>query len=265
LARTSRTATGGEWHSFGHMNGGGRAEVSRSYVNNVRTDGQWHSFGNSRNVSLGRNFSEYSFSAANRANPSDILAFHGRFNSNRSLNAPAMPRFSSFSSFSGERSIANFGSSRRFGTVDFASSSFGGSGYGDLGFSNSLLGSGLSLFPNLLIGSLLHLGTAALGGGGMLAGGVLAGNAISLAAQWLGSGLGSNGFGQDDSADVGFGYNPGGFGIGFGFAPALVSPACSAVMSFQGPGSPWRGYCGPTFYQPPAWNGVSKFGDRLIR
>jgi hypothetical protein len=173
-----------------------------------------------------------------------------------------MSRFLSYSWFSGNRSISNFGSSRGFGTENFASSSFGGSGYGDFGFSNSLLGPGLSLFPNLIFGSLLHLGTAVLGGGGILEGGVLAGNAISFAARWFGSGLGSKGFGQDDSTGVDFGYSQSGFGIGLGFAPALVSPACSSSLSFQGPGSPWRGYCGPALYQPPAWNDVSKFGYR---
>ena len=38
LARTSGNAMGGGWHSFGNMNGGGRAEMSRSYGSNVRAD-----------------------------------------------------------------------------------------------------------------------------------------------------------------------------------------------------------------------------------
>jgi hypothetical protein len=262
LARTSGMAVGGGWHSFGNMNGGGRAGMSRGYGSSMRAAGQWNSFGNSRNGSFGRNDSGYSFSAASRENASDMHASGLGFTSNRFSNTPAMSRFSSFSSFSTGRTLANFESSRGFGSADFASSGFGNSGFGDLGFSNSLLGSGLSVFPNLLFGAMLHLGTSVLGGGGILEGGLLAGNAFSLAARWLGSGLGSNGFGQGDSAGVDFGYSPGGFGIGFGFVPAPVWPACNAVASFQGPGWGWSGYCGPTLYYPPAWNGIGQFGDR---
>jgi hypothetical protein len=236
--------------------------MARGYGNNAGVGGQWHSFGNSRNGSFGRNVSGNSFSAASRANSSDLHAFRGRFDSNRFSNTPATSRFSSFSSFSNGRSMTNFGSSRRFGNGDFASSSFGNSGFGDLSFSNSFLGSGVSLLPNLLFGGLLHLGTSVLGGGGLLEGGLLAGSAISLAARWLGSGFGSNGYGQGDSAGVDSGYSPGGFGIGFGFAPAPVWPACNAVASFQGPGWGWSGYCGPSPYYPSVWNGSSRFNDR---
>jgi hypothetical protein len=266
LTRTSTNASGAGWHSFGNMNGGARTEMPRGYGNNVRTGGQWRAFGNSRNESFGRNVAGNSFSAASRANSSDLRAFRGGFDSNRFSNMPAMSRFSSFSSFSGGRSTTDFGGSSRFGSGDFTSFGFGNSGFGGSGFSNSLLGSGLSLFPNLLFGGLLHLGTSVLGGGGILEGGLLAGNAISLAARLLGSGLGSNGYGQSDNAGVGFGYSPGGFGIGFGLAPAPDWPACNAVASFQGPGWGWGGYCGPSLYSrhyyPPAWNGISQFGDR---
>lgn len=251
-ARTSGMAMGGGWSSFG-MNGGGRSEASRGYGHDARTDSQWHSFGNRGNGSFGRNVAQYSFSATSRANPSDMRGSYGRFNSNRFSNASAMSRFSSFSSYSDGRSIGNFRGSRHFETGDFAGARFGGSGFGDEGFSSSL-GSDLSLFPNLLFGGLLHLGTAVLGGGGLLEGGLLAGNVISLAAHWLGSGLGSGpgstGFGQDGSAGVEFGYSPGGFGIGFGLTPAPAWPACGAVASFPGPGWGWQGYCGPPLYRP---------------
>ena len=261
LARTSGNAMGGGWHSFGNSRIVGRAEVSRTYGSDLRADGQWHSFGNSRNGSFGRNASGFSFAAASRANASDTHALRGGFNSNRFSNTPARSRFSSFSSFSDGRSMANFGSSGRFGTAGFASSNFGNPGFGDLGFSNSLLGSGVSLIPNLLFGGLLHLGTSVLGGGGILEGGLLAGSAISLAARWLGSGLGSNGSGQGDSAGVDFGFSPGGFGIGFGFAPAPAWPACNAVASFQGPGWGSSGYCGPSPYYPSGWSGIRQFGN----
>jgi len=262
LARTSGNAMGGGWHSFGNSNGGGRVGLSRGYRNDVRPQGQWNSFGNSRNGSFGGNASGYSFAAASRANASDTRAFRGGFNSQRFSNAPASSRFSSFSSFSDNRSFASFGSSRRFGTADFAGSGFGNLGLGGSDFSNSFLGSGVSLFPNLLFGGLLHLGTSVLGGGGILEGGLLAASAISSVARWLGSGFGSNGYGQGDSPGVGFGYSPGGFGIGFGFAPAPVWPACNAVASFQGPGWGWSGYCAPSPYYPSGWNGISQYGDR---
>jgi hypothetical protein len=259
-------ASGAGWHSFGNTNGGGWAGMSRSYGNNVRTDGQWHAFGNSRNGSFGRNVSGNSFSAASRANSSELRAFRGGFDSLRFSNSPATSRFSSFSSFSGGRSTTDFGGSSGFGSGDFANFGFGNSGFGGSGFSNSNLGTGLSLFPNLLFNGLLHLGTSVLGGGGILEGGLLAGNAISLAARWLGSGFGSNGYSQGDSAGVDSAYSPGGFGIGFGLAQAPARPACNAVASFQGPGWGWSGYCGPSLYSPhfypPAWNGISLFGDR---
>ena len=145
--------------------------------------------------------------------------------------------------------------------ANFASSGFGNSGFGGSGFSNSFLGSGVSLFPNLLFGGLLHLGTSVLGGG-ILEGGLLAASAISSVAHLLGSGLGSNGYGQSDSSNVDFGYSPGGFGIGFGFAPTPAWPACNPVASFQGPGWGWSGYCGPSPYYPSGWNGSSQYGDR---
>ena len=112
----------------------------------------------------------------------------------------------------------------------------------------------MSLIPNLLFGGLLHLGTSFLGGGGILEGGLLAGSAISLAARWLGSGLDSNGFGQEDPAGVDFGFGPRGFGAGFEAAPAPVWPACNAVASLQGPGWRWSGYCAPILYYPSGWN-----------
>jgi hypothetical protein len=260
-ARTSGNTMGASWHSFGNSSGGGRAELSRGYRNDVRPQGQWNSFGNSRNGSFGRNASGYSFPAASRANASDTHAFRGGFNSQRFSNAPARSQFSSFSSFSDGRSLASFGNSRRFGTAGFAGSGFGYSGFGGSDFSNSFLGSGVSLFPNLLFGGLLHLGTSVLGGGGILEGGLLAGSAISLVARLLSSGLGSNGYGQGDSSGADFGYSPGGFGIGFGFAPAPAWPACNAVASFQGPGWGWSGYCGPSPYYPSGWNGISQYGD----
>jgi hypothetical protein len=172
-----------------------------------------------------------------------------------------MSRFSSFSSFSTGRSMGNFGSAR-FGTADFDSSGFGSSDFGGLSFSNSLIGSSISLIPNLLFGGLLHLGTSFLGGGGILEGGLLAGSAISLASRWLGSGLDSNGFGQEGPAGVDFGFGPHGFGASFAPAPAPAWPACNAVSSFQVPGWGWSGYCGATPYYPSGWNGIIQFSGR---
>jgi hypothetical protein len=140
----------------------------------------------------------------------------------------------------------------------------GSTDFGGFGSSNSLIGSSISLIPNLLFGGLLHLGTSLIGGGGLLEGGLLAGNAISLAARWLGSGLGSNGYGQGGPASVDFGFGPGGFGVNFGFAPAPTVPACIPVASFQGPGWAWSGYCGPSPYYPSGWNGISQFGNPTI-
>jgi hypothetical protein len=150
----------------------------------------------------------------------------------------------------------------RFDSADFASSGFGSSGFGGSDFSNSPLGSSLSLIPNLLFGGLLHLGASVIGGGGILEGGLLAGSAISLAARWLGSGLDSNGFGQQGPAGVDFGFGPRGFGVSFGSAPAPAWPACNAVANFQGPAWGGSGYCGPSPYYPSGWNGISQFGDR---
>ena len=264
FARTSVNAAGGGWHAFGNSSGGGRAEISRGYVNHVRADSQWHSFGNSRNESFGRNFSGFSTARASRGYGPEIHASRGGFSSNRfSSSAPAMSRFSSFSSFSTGRSMRGFGNDR-FGRTDFASSGFGSSGFGGSDFSNSLFGSSLSLIPNLLFGGLLHFGTSVFGGGGILEGGLLAGSAISLAARWLGAGLGSNGFDQGGPAGVDFGIGPGGFGVNFGFTPAPAWPACNAVASFQGPGWGWSGYCGPSPYYPSAWNGISLFGDHRM-
>jgi hypothetical protein len=259
FARTSVNAAGGGWRSFGNSSGGGRAGISRGYVNNVRADGQWHSFGNSRNESLGRNVSGFSFARTSRGYAPDRDASRWGFRSNRfSSSTPAMSRFSSFST---GRSRGEFGSDR-FGSTDFASSGFGSAGLGGSDFSNSLLGSSLSLIPNLLFGGLLRFGTPLFGGGGLLEGGLLAGNAISLAARWLGSGLGSNGFDQGGPAGFDNGFGPGGFGVSFGFTPAPAWPACNAVASFQGPGWGWSGYCGPSPYYPSRWNGISLFGDR---
>jgi hypothetical protein len=157
--------------------------------------------------------------------------------------------------------MRSFGSDR-FGSADFASSGFGSSGFGGSDFSNSLLGSGVSLFPNLLFGGLLNLGSSVFGGGGLLEEGLLAGSAISLAARWLGSGLDSNGFGQEGPAGVDFGFGPSGFGVSIGFAPAPAWPPCNVVTSFQGPGWRWSDYCGPSPDYPSRWNSISLFDDR---
>lgn len=262
LARTSGSAMVGGLPSFGRSSGSVRQEMPRSYGSNVRAGGQWHSFGNSRDGSFARNVSGFSFAGASRENALGIHASGLGFGSNRfSSNRPAMSRFSSFSSFSGGRSMASFGSSRRFGSGDFSRSGFGNSGFGDLGFSNSLIGSSLSVIPNLLFGGLLQLGTTVFGGGGILEGGLLAGNAISLAARWLGSGLGSNGFSQGGSAGGDNSFGPGAFGVNFGFTPALAWPACNAVTSFQGSGWGSSRYCGPSPNYPLSRSGASQFGD----
>ena len=260
-ARNSGNAMGGGWHSFGNLSHGGGAEMSRGYGSSVRPDGQWRSFGNSRNASFGTNVARFSFSGENRATASNARTPRLGFSSNRfSTNRPGSPRFSSFSSFSSGRSMANFGSSSfgnsRFGRSGFGSSGFGNSAFGGSGFSNSLIGSHVSLIPNLLLGGLLGFGTSGFGGGGIL--GV---SALSFALRAFGFGLGSNGFGQGGFAGGDFGFGQGRFGWGFGFDEAPVWPPCGAGVSFWRPGWTWSGYCGPYPYYPLGWNGTGSFGD----
>ena len=173
---------------------------------------------------LAGNVSGNSFSAAGRANSLDLRAYGGGIQLESFFKICRQRRgFRPSRLFSGGRSMTNFGSSAALGA-------------GILPVSVSETPSAIPLVSQIrfldrdcrysptVFNGLLHLGTSVLGGGGLLEGGILAGSAISLAARWLGSGLGSNVYGQGDSAGVGFGYSPGGFGIGFGFAPAPVWP-----------------------------------------
>jgi hypothetical protein len=255
-ARTAGNAMGGGWHSFGNLRPGVGSEMSRAYASNVRTDGQWHSFGNSRHASFGANVSGLSSFRASREAASYTHAPRMGFNWNRfSTNWPGSSRFSSFSS---GRSMENFGR-YRFGSSGPASLDFGNSVDGISSFSNSLIGSNVSLIPNLLLGGLLRLGTSVFGGGG-----ILGGSALSFAARSFGLGLASNGFNQGGFAGGEFGIGRGGFSWDFGFQEAPVCPARGAGASFWGPGSAWSGYCGPYPYYPLGWSGSGYFGNSRI-
>jgi hypothetical protein len=250
---TSRNAAGGGWRSFGNLDRGGGAEMSRGYGSNVRTDGQWHSFGNSRNASLERNSSGFSPFGRGRVTASNRHSSGLGFNSNRfSSNVPASTRFSSFSSFSSSRSMGNFGDSR------FGSSNLGNSSFGHSGFSNSGIGSGVSLIPSLL-GGFLNLGTSGFGGQG-----ILAANALSLAVRLFVSAIGATDFGQGASAGGDFGFGQGGFGGNSGLESAPVWPACAPGAPFWPPRPASGVYCGPYAYQPFGWSSVDYLGDLRI-
>ena len=261
-ARTSGSVGAG-WHSFGNVSRGGGAELSRVSASNGGSGSQWRSFGNSRASTFGRNNSGYSSFRTSRETPSNLHSAGFGFGSNRfATDRSASPQFSSFSSFSSGssgRSIANFGDSR-FAASGFRGSDRGNSSFGGSGFSNSTIGSGVSLFPNLL-GGLLNVGTSMFGGPGLLAA-----NALSLAVRLFVSGLGANGFGQGDTAGGEAGVGPGGFGGNFGFEAAPVWPACGPTANDWGPGPAWGGSCAPApnLYQPFGWNTNVYLGDPRI-
>jgi hypothetical protein len=158
-----------------------------------------------------------------------------------------MARFSTFSAFSGGRPNLSLGGYRGLGAGDFAGAGIESAGFGGTGFSDSLIGSGISIIPNLLFGGLLHLGTSFLGGGGLLEGGLLARNAISLAAHWLSYGD-SNTYGQTGPSGIDSGFDSGGLDVNFGFASTTAWPTCNRIASFQGPAWGWSGYCGSSRY-----------------
>jgi hypothetical protein len=242
-AHISGNATGG-WHTFGNFSRTGGAETSRSNGNFGRNESQWHAFGNSRSSSFARNSSEFSFFGGNHATGSNSrLSGEGLSLHRFSSNASASTRFSSSTSFSSGRPFGNFGESR-FGGSSFGNFGFGNSAFGASGFSNSGIGSGVSLFPNLL-GGILGLGTFGIKGPGMLAA-----NALSLAVQLFVSAIGSNGFGQGDSAGEDPGFGPSGFSGNFGYEAAPVWPACGPGAPLWAPSPTPVAYCGQYAYRP---------------
>jgi hypothetical protein len=255
-ARTWRKSMGGGWHPFGDLGHGGGAEMPpRGYGSNVRADGQWHSFGNSRSASFAKNSPGFTSSGTSRAESWNTNLARRGFNSGRySTNRTGSRRFSSFSSFSSGRSMANFGNPR-FGNAGLGTVDSGNSGFGQSSFSSSLIGSDLSLVPNLLFSGLLRVGTSVFGGPGIL--GV---NVLALAASSIVSGLVSNGFGQGGFAGSNAGFVPGGFGWGLGFEAVPVGPACDAGVSFGRPAWAWSGYCVPYSTYPLGWSGSGSFG-----
>jgi hypothetical protein len=257
-AHASGNATGGGWRSFGNLSRGGGAVTSRGYGNSMRNVSQWHSFGNSKNASFGRNVSGFSSFGVNHAASSNARLSGMGFISNRfSTNLPASTRFSSFTSFSSSRSMADFGGSR-VGVSGFGGSDFGNSSFGSSGFSNSFIGSGGSLIPSLL-GGFLNLGTSGFGGQG-----ILAANALSLAVRLFVSALGATGFGQGDSAGGDVGYGPSGFSGNFGLEAAPVWPPCGPGAPLWAP-SPTPGvYCGSYAYEPFGWTSLGYLGGPRI-
>jgi len=127
-----------------------------------------------------------------------------------------------------------------------------------LGFSNSGIGSGLSLIPNLF-GGLLNLGTTIFGGHSLLAA-----DAISLAVRLFVSAVGANGFGQGGSAGGNTGFGQSGFGGNFGFEAAPAWPTCAPGAPLWAQ-SPAPGvYCGPYAYQPFGWSSIGYSGGPRI-
>ena len=255
-AHSSGNLMGGGWHSFGNMNRGGGAEISRGYGGNARTDGQWRSFGNSRNTFSGRNNSGFSSFGANPGTASNPHSANLESRSNRFLTTQLpSTRFSSFSSFSSGSSgssMGNFGGSR-FGVSGFGNSDFGNSSFGGSGFSNSGIGSGVSLIPNLL-GGFFGLGTSVFGGRG-----ILGANALSFAVRLFVSAIGASGFGQGGATGDNAGMGQSGFSGNFGLEDAPVWPACGAGGPLWAPVPPPGVYCGPYAYQALPWNPVSYF------
>ncbi len=255
-ARTSGNAMGGGWrpagNTFGHDGG---AAVSRGYGSSVRADGQWRSFGNSRNTSFDRNVSGFSaFNAARATRGSNTrLGGFGLGSNGFSPNSPVLARGSSFWSFSSGLSTANFGGSR-FGGSGFGNSTLGGSGIFNAG-----IGSGLSLFPNLL-GGFLNVGTSLFGGPG-----VLAANALSLAVRLFVSGIEANGTGQGDFSGGDASYGQAGFGGNFGMQAASAgAPTCAPGEPAFAPGAASGGFCQPYVYQPFGWGSVGNFGPARV-
>ena len=117
-----------------------------------------------------------------------------------------------------------------FWGLGFRETGFGTS-FGGSGIFNAGIGSGLSLFPNLL-GSFLNVGTSLFGGPG-----VLAANALSLAVRLFVSGIEANGTGQGDFSGGDAGYGQAGFGGNFGMQAASAgAPACApgGLLSLRG-------------------------------
>jgi hypothetical protein len=247
-ARFSGISTGG-WQSFGNPGRVGGAETSRGVGNFVRNETQWRSFGNSKIASFGRNSSGFSSfggdhaTALNTRLPASGYSFH-RF----SAGLPASAQYSSWSPSSSGRALGNFGGSR------YGGSSFGNSTFANSGFSNSGIASSLSLFPNLL-GSFLGLGTLGFRGPGLLAA-----NALSLAVQLFVSAIGSNGFGQGDSAGADAGFGTAGFSGNFGYEAASVWPTCVPSAPLWPPSPTPPVYCAPSALRPYGWSATGYLG-----
>jgi len=258
-ARISGNAMGGGWRSFGNLSRGGGAEMSRGFGNSLRNNGPWRSFGNSGAASFSRNSSGFSSFGGSRATASNLYSGSLGFGSNH-FSASLLPpsRFSSFSSFSSGRSIANFGGSS-FGLSGFGASNFGNSTFGRSGFSNSGIGSGVSLIPNLF-GGLLNLGTSLFGGRG-----ILGANALSLAVRLFVSAIGATGFGQGGSAGDDIGFGQGGISGNFGLQAAPAWPACVPGAPLWAPGPAAVGYCAPYAYQPYGWSSIGYLSGPGIR
>lgn len=257
-ARFSGNTTGGGWRSFGNFSRGGGAETPRGFGNNERNDSRWRSFGNSGNASFGGKSSGFSSFGPSRVTAPSMRESSKGFSQNRfSANLLPSSRFSSFSSFSSGRSMANFGGSR-FAASGFGASDFGNSSFGSLGFSNSGIGSGVSLFPSLL-GGFLNLGTSVFGGHG-----ILAVDALSLAVRLFVSAVGASGFGQGGSSGGDFGFGQGTFNGNFSFEAAPAWPACGPGAPLWSPGPPSGVYCGPLAYRPFGWSTAGYRGDPAI-
>jgi hypothetical protein len=112
----------------------------------------------------------------------------------------------------------------------------------------------VSLIPNLL-GGFLGLGTSGFGGPGFLAA-----NALSLAVRLFVSAIGSNGFGQGDSAGSDTGFGASGYSGNFGLETAPVWPACVPGAPVWLPNPAPGVYCGPYEYQPLGWNSIGYLG-----
>lgn len=235
------------WSSFGRSGG---AQMSRGYGSNARSNGESHSFGNSRNRNFASSVSGWPSFGRNRGTLSHAHEPRMGFGSNRfSSDLRERSRFSSFSLFSSDRSISNFGGSR-FGNAGFGNFDSGNSGFGHSGFGSSFIGSDLSIIPNLLLGGLLRVGPSLLGGPAFLGANVLA-----FAAGSIVSALVSNGNDQGGFAGSNIGFGAGGYDPGPVFGPAPVGPPCGFGLSFGTPGWSFSGYCAPYPTYPAGWSG----------
>src|ERR1700722_11081029 len=259
-ARTSGNATSGGWRPSGNTFGqDGGAAMPRGFGNRARTEGQWRSFGNFRSNSFGRNISGFSSFSAARTTGSNARWGGFQLGSNRfSSSGPAYTRGSSISSFYSGRSMTNFGGTH-FGDSRLGDSGFGNSSFGGSGFLTAGIGSGVSVFPNLLDG-FLNIGTTLFGGPGDLAA-----NALSVAVRLFVSGIEASGAGQGDFSGGDVGPRQPGFGGNFGLQAGSVDAACGPRPSPLAEGTAWGGYCGPTASQSFGSTSIGDFGGPRTR